>query len=62
MLLTGRSPKVVLRNVAIADIVALRYLCVKSIDGVAGVCIIRKLPADREAIERFINRLPYGIE
>ena len=41
LLLSGRSPKVVLRNAAAADMVALRYVCVKARDGASGACVIR---------------------
>ena len=59
LLLSGRSPKVILRNAAAVDMVALRYTCVKARDGgVSGACVIRELPPDREAIERFLKRLP----
>ena len=33
LLLSGRSPKVVLRNATAADMVALRYVCVKGLAG-----------------------------
>ena len=33
LLLGGRSPKVILRSAAAADMIALRYMCVKSVDG-----------------------------
>ena len=62
LLLSGRSPKVVLRNTASADPMALRYLCVRSLDGSTGACVIRELPPDREAIEQFLASLPFRIE
>ena len=44
LLLSGRSPKVVLRSAVTADMVALRYVCVKGKDGVTGTCVIRRAP------------------
>lgn len=38
--------------------VALRYICIKAKDGKTGACIIRELFSDKEAIERFLARLP----
>ena len=61
LLLSGRSPKVVLRNAAAADPVALRYMCVRSLDGETGACVIRELPPDRDAIEQFLERLQVKI-
>jgi len=58
LLLSGRSPKVVLRNAAAADMVALRYVCVKARDGASGACVVRELPPDQEAIRQFLERLP----
>ena len=54
----GRSPKVILRNAAACDMIALRYTCIKSVDGATGVCVIRELPTEREAIVQFLTRLP----
>ena len=64
LLLSGRSPKVVLRNAAAADMVALRYVCVKARDGASGACVIRELPSDpdREAIQHFLASLPRHVE
>ena len=42
--------------------VALRYMCVKAVDGASGVCVIRELPAKRCAIEELVARLPIQIE
>ena len=64
LLKSGRSPTVVLRNAAAADMVALRYTCIKARDGTSGACVIRELPShpDREAIESFLRRLPRRVE
>ena len=61
LLLSGRSPRVVLRNAASADMVALKYTCIKSIDGESGACNIRELPPERDEIEVFLERLPVDI-
>ena len=60
LLLGGRSAKVVLRSAAAADMVALRYVCVKARDGASGACVIRELHSeqDRDAIVQFLERLP----
>ena len=54
----GRSPKPILRNAATVDTVALRYECVKRLDGSHGTCTIRELPAEAEQIRAFLTRLP----
>ena len=51
LLVSGRSPKVILRNAAACDMIALRYTCIKSVDdGATGVCVIRELLPEREAL------------
>ena len=57
LLLSGRSPKVILRSAATADPVALRYMCLKAVDGETGVCVIRELPVDRVSFFCRISRL-----
>ena len=61
LLVSGRSPKVILRNAAACDMIALRYTCIKSVDGATGVCVIRELPTERQAIVEFLTRLPIQI-
>ena len=61
LILSGRSPKVVLRSAVTADPVALRYMCLKACDGTTGVCVIRELPPDRDAIEQFLERLTISV-
>ena len=41
--------------------VGLRYMCVKAVDGATGLCVIRELAPDMEAIERFVGKLPIDI-
>ena len=36
-------------------------MCVRSLDGETGVCVIRELPPDRDAIEQFLESLPFRI-
>ena len=62
LLLSGRSPKVCLRSANTADTVALRYMCVKRMDGATGACIIRELAPDRTAIEDFPERPSCRVE
>lgn len=62
LLMSGRSPKVMLKSAAAAETIGLRYTCVKRLDGTTGPCIVRELPPERQAIEEFIARLPISIE
>ena len=52
---SGRNPKVTLRG--LADWSSLRYACVKAVDGVTGLCIIRELPPDHHEIAAWAARL-----
>ena len=63
LLLSNRSPRVILGTAAACDMVALRYQCLKGVNGISSQCVIREFPDhDREAIEEFLTRLPINIE
>ena len=41
---------------------ALRYACVKALDNATGICVIRELPPDQQAIVQFLERLPIRVD
>ena len=59
-LLSGRNPKVSLRN--LAEYSQLSYRCCKSKDGEVGLCIVRERPQDSNDIIQWLAKLPREIE
>ena len=59
-LLSGRNPKVSLRN--LAEYSQLSYRCCKKVDGEVGLCTVRERPQDSEDIIQWLARLPRDIE
>ena len=56
LLKDGRNPRVILKR--ISGISALRYHCVQRKDNTSGVCVIRQLPPEATAIQKWIANLP----
>jgi 5-methylcytosine-specific restriction endonuclease McrA len=44
------------------DIGSLSYLCTQPLDGCRGMCVIRQLPQDADAIQRWLAALPVQLE
>jgi hypothetical protein len=59
LLFTGRSPKVQVKDTC--GIAALRYQCVQKVDNSTGMCIIRQLPPEAEAIQAWLKNLPVSV-
>ena len=58
LLCSGRNPRVTLRS--IVDLTSLTYICTQHKDGAEGTCKIRRLPAEADAIQHWLARLPLG--